>query len=95
MQLFALTYNLANFLERLALPRAVKNWSLWSLQVKFINTGGRIVRHARQTIFQLSEVAVSREVFALILDRINRLRLVPVWRFAELFQGAGDTFFRG
>ena len=33
--------------------------------------GGRIARHARHIIFQLAEVAVSREVFALILDRIN------------------------
>ena len=40
--------------------------------------GGRIVRHARQIIFQLAEVAVSREEFAIILDRINRLRPVPV-----------------
>ena len=40
--------------------------------------GGRIVRYTQQIIFQLVEVAVSREVFALILDRINRLRPVPV-----------------
>ncbi len=32
----------------------------------------------RQIIFQLVEGAVSREVFALILVRIDRLRLVPV-----------------
>ena len=40
--------------------------------------GGGIDRHARLTIFQLAEVAVSREMFSLILDRINRLWLVPV-----------------
>jgi hypothetical protein len=33
--------------------------------------GYRIARHARQIIFQLAEVAVSREVFALILDGIG------------------------
>ena len=64
--------------QRLALPRGLKHWSLRSLQVKLIKMGGRIVRHARHIIFQLAEVAVSREVFALILDRINRLRPVPV-----------------
>ncbi len=40
--------------------------------------GRRIVRHASYIFFQMAEVAVSREVFALILDRINRLRPVPV-----------------
>ena len=76
--LFVLAYNLGNFLRRLALPRGLKHWSLRSLQVKLIKMGGRIVRHVRHIIFQLAEVAVSREVFALILDRINRLRPVPV-----------------
>ena len=76
--LFVLAYNLGNFLRRLALPRGLKHWSLRSLQVKLIKMGGRIVRHARQIIFQLAEVAVSREEFAIILDRINRLRPVPV-----------------
>jgi hypothetical protein len=76
--LFVLGYNLGNFLRRLALPRGLKHWSLRILQVKLIKMGGRIVRHARHIIFQLAEVAVSREVFALILDRINRLRPAPV-----------------
>jgi len=31
--------------------------------------GGRIVRHARQIIFQLAEVAVPRDLFAAILER--------------------------
>ena len=76
--LFILAYNLGNFLRRQALPKGLKRWSLHSLQVKLIKMGGRIVRHARQIIFQLAEVAVSREEFAIILDRINRLRPVPV-----------------
>lgn len=76
--LFVLAYNLGNFLRRLALPRGLKHWSLRSLQVKLIKMGGRIVRHARRIIFQLAEVAVSRELFAAILERISRLRPVPV-----------------
>ncbi len=43
---------------------AIKDWSLRSLQVKLIKIGERIVRHARQIIFQLAEVAVSRDLFA-------------------------------
>jgi len=77
LQLFILAYNLGNFLRRLGLPRAIKDWSLRSLQVKLIKMGGRMVRHARRIIFQLAEVAVPRELFAAILERINRLRLAP------------------
>jgi len=76
-QLFILAYNLGNFLRRLGLPKAVKDWSLHSLQVKLIKMGGRIVHHARQIIFQLAEVAVSRDLFAAILERLTRLRLAP------------------
>jgi hypothetical protein len=77
LQLFVLAYNLGNFLRRLALPKAIKDWSLRSIQVKLIKIGGRIVRHARQIVFQLAEVAVSRDLFAAILKRISRLSLAP------------------
>jgi len=73
--LFILAYNLGNVMRRLALPEPVKHWSLRSLQVKVIKMGGRIVRHARQIIFQLAEVAVPRDLFAAILGRLTRLRL--------------------
>jgi len=73
LQLFVLAYNLGNFLRRLGLPEAIKDWSLRSIQVKLIKIGGRIVRHARQIVFQLAEVAVSRDLFAAILERITRL----------------------
>jgi len=77
LQLFVLAYNLGNFLRRLGLPEAIKDWSLRSIQVKLIKIGGRIVRHARQIVFQLAEVAVSRDLFAGILERISRLSLTP------------------
>ena len=77
LQLFILAYNLGNFLRRLCLPKAINDWSLRSLQVKLIKIGGRIVRHARQIIFQLAEVAVPRDLFAAILERITRLCLSP------------------
>jgi hypothetical protein len=70
LQLFVLAYNLGNFLRRLCLPKAINDWSLRSLQVKLIKMGGRIVRHARRVVFQLAEVAVSRDLFAAILERI-------------------------
>jgi hypothetical protein len=77
LQLFILAYNLGNFLRRLGLPKAAQHWSLRSLQLKLIKIGGRIVRHARQIVFQLAEVAVPRELLAAILGRIARLRLAP------------------
>ena len=75
LQLFILAYNLGNFLRRLCLPKAINDWSLRSLQVKLIKMGGRMVRHARQIVFQLAEVAIPRELFAAILEQVRRLRL--------------------
>ena len=40
LALFILAYNLGNLLRRLCLPRAVKHWSLRSLQVKLIKIRG-------------------------------------------------------
>jgi len=77
LQLFILAYNLGNFLRRLGLPGAIKDWSLRSLQMKLIKIGGRIVRHARQIVFQLAEVAVPKELFAAILERLSRLSPAP------------------
>jgi hypothetical protein len=58
LQLFALAYNLANFLRSLALPREVEQWSLTTLRENLVKIGARIVRHGRYVIFQLAEVAV-------------------------------------
>ena len=75
--LFVLGYNLGNFMRRLALPEAMKHWSLSSLQTRLIKIGGRLVRHARRLVFQLAEVLVTREKLGGILERISRLRLAP------------------
>ena len=47
IHLFVLAYNLGNFLRRLGLPKAIKDWSLRSLHVKLIKMMGQIVRRAR------------------------------------------------
>ena len=70
LALFVLAYNLGNFLRRLVLPESVRHWSLRSIQVKLIKIGAKVVRHARQVIFQMAEVAVSKQLFAQILKRI-------------------------
>ncbi len=77
LQLFALAYNLANFLRRLALPRDVKHWSLTTLREKLVKIGAKVTQHSKYVTFQLAEVAVTRNLFAAILDRIERLGLPP------------------
>ena len=74
LQLFALAYNLGNFLRRLALPVGVKHWSMTTLREKLIKIGAKVVHHTRSVVFQMAEVAVPRELFRLILARIRRLR---------------------
>ena len=77
LQLHALAYNLANFMRTLALPEAVEQWSLTTLLAKLVKIGAKIVRHGRYVIFQMAEVAAPRDLFADILDRIDRLRPCP------------------
>ena len=72
LQLFALAYNLGNFLRRFLLPMKVRHWSLRSLLVKLIKTGAKVARHARYVVFQMAEVAVPRQLFAAILGRIRQ-----------------------
>jgi PAS domain S-box-containing protein len=78
LQLFALAYNLGNFLRQLALPKSVKEWSLRTLREKLIKIGAKVVRHARYVTFQMAEVLVSRSLFYDILKRIGRLKPAPV-----------------
>jgi hypothetical protein len=78
LQLFALAYNLGNFLRRLALPNKVRDWSLKTLKEKLIKIGAKVVRHSRYVIFQMAEVAVPRVLFCEILERIKRLKPIRI-----------------
>ena len=75
LHLFALAYNLANFLRQLILPKPIKGWTLTTLREKLIKIGAKVVSHSKYVLFQLAEVAVPRKLFAAILTRIGRLRL--------------------
>ena len=77
LQLHALAYNLANFMRTLALPEAVKQWSLTSLREKLVKIGAKVVRHGRYVIFQMAEVAVPRSLFQEILQLIAQPRAPP------------------
>ena len=78
LELFALAYNLGNFLRRLTLPKSVKQWSLRTLRDKLIKIGAKVVSHSRYVIFQMAEVAVPRMLFREILDRIRQLRFLTI-----------------
>ena len=75
LQLFALAYNLGNFLRRLALPQGIRHWSLTTLREKLIKIGAKFVQHARCVTFQMAQVAVPRQRFQQILRRIERLKI--------------------
>ena len=71
LQLHALAYNLTNFMRTLALPEAVRHWSLTSLKEKLIKIGAKIVRHGRYVFFQMVGAAVPKELFQEILRLID------------------------
>jgi hypothetical protein len=75
LQLFVLAYNLGNFLRQAVLPQAVRHWTLTTLREKLIKIGAKVVRHSRKIVFQMAEVAIPRELFRTVLERIGRLRL--------------------
>jgi hypothetical protein len=84
LQLFALAYNLANFLRQLVLPKPIRGWTLTTLREKLIKIGAKVVAHAKYVTFQLAEVAVPRQLFARILERIGQLRLACASGWAAL-----------
>ncbi len=77
LQLFALAYNLGNFLRRFVFPRSGRHWALTTVREELIKIGAKVVTHSRYVIFQMAEVAVPRELFAAILDRIQRFGVPP------------------
>ncbi len=55
----------------------MKHWSLTTLREKLVKIGAKVTRHAKYVTFQLAEVAITRKLFAAILDRIERLAFPP------------------
>jgi hypothetical protein len=61
----------------LALPKSIRQWSLTTLRQKLVKIGAKVTRHSKHVTFQLAEVAVPRQLFAAILERIGRLAIPP------------------
>ena len=74
LQLHALAYNLANVLRTLELPGEIAQWSLTTLREKVVKIGAKVISHGRYLVFRVAEVAVPRELFGRLLNRIARLR---------------------
>jgi hypothetical protein len=74
LQLDALAHNLVNFVPTPALPGEIGQWSPTTLREKLVKIGAKVVGYARYSVFQKAEVAVPRDLFRRILDRISGLR---------------------
>ena len=48
------------------MPKTAEPWSLTSLREKLIKIGAKVVSHGRYVTFQLSEVAVPQQMFAVL-----------------------------
>jgi hypothetical protein len=63
-------------MRTLAMPKTVGPWSLTSRREKLIQIA-KVVSHGRYVAFQMTEVAVPRQMFREILSLIARLRAPP------------------
>jgi len=70
-----IAYNLGNLWRRLALPKEIKSRSLTSLQQRLVETGGRLVKHARYYRLLLAESHLTRRLFGSMLRRMEGLPL--------------------
>jgi hypothetical protein len=64
-------------MRSLAMPKVAEVWSLTSLRKKLIKNGAKVVSHGRYIIFQMAEIAMSRQMFRETLPVIARLRAPP------------------
>ena len=51
-------------------PKRIDHWSLTSLQQRLVQTGGRLMKHARYYLRLLAEGHLSRRLFASMLRMI-------------------------
>jgi hypothetical protein len=68
-----IAYNLANLWRPLVLPLRIRNWSLTSLQQRFVKTGGQLVKNARYYWLLLAEGHLTRRQSGAMLRRMEAL----------------------
>jgi len=57
------------------LPKRIGHWSLTSLQLRLVKTGGRLVKHVRYYWLLLAESHLTRRLFGTMVGRIESLPL--------------------
>jgi len=91
--LSVLAYNLGNLWRRLALPKAVANWSLTSLQQRLVKTGGRLVKRAQYYWLLLAEGHLTLRLFVGMLGKIAALPVPAGYALLALtFRPGGHIF---
>ena len=69
------------------MPEPIMGWSLTRSKEKLIRIGAKVVGHARCVAFQMTEIAISKNLFAMILRMIAELQPPPVastgWKTAR------------
>lgn len=73
LQLYALTYNLANVMRTLALLKEVEHRSLTTLQERLVKIGARVISHGRYVTLQMAKLLSPRNLFRDILRLIDGL----------------------
>jgi hypothetical protein len=68
-----LAHNLANFMQTLALPKEVEQWSLTTIREKLVKIGASVIAHGLYVSFPMMAVAVPRDVSRKILRLIDDL----------------------
>jgi hypothetical protein len=71
---FLPAHSLSSIPRHAGAPEPIKEWSLTSLREKLIEIGAKVVSHGRYVAFQMAEVAIPRQLFAAIMQRIAELR---------------------
>jgi hypothetical protein len=67
--------NLGNLSRRLVLPQRIDHWSLTRVHPRLVKTGGRLVKHARDSWLMLAESHLTRRLFGSMVRRIAALSL--------------------
>ena len=70
-----IAYNLGNLGADWPCPKRIDTWSLTSLQQRLVNTGGRLVKHARYYWLLLAEGHLTPRLFGAILQRLETLSM--------------------
>jgi hypothetical protein len=78
-------------MRTLAMSAGAEPRSLTSLREKLIKIGAKAVSHGRYVIFQITEVAVPRQMFHNILQMIARLRAPPAAAESNRDKNGVDT----